>query len=302
MTPPPVPTFEVLDAGPHSTFQDLGRYGYASMGVSPSGAFDRTSAARANSAVGNAPDAVVLEILMGGFAVRALRPAHLAITGARSRVTVTTHDGRLVSHYSQSVISVEAGDEISVLPADHGLRTYIAVHGGYAQACVLGSASFDSLSGLGPAPLQAGDVIATHGASSRTQWSPAVRTLPPHVSSNEPATLTFIRGPRDDWFTNDAFRALCSQDYWVLPDSNRVGIRAEGGIPLERSQSGELPSEPMVRGSIQVPPSGQPVIFGPDHPVTGGYPVIGVLTHATSDLSGQLSPGQRFRFQALHRT
>ncbi|MDP9416494.1 MAG: biotin-dependent carboxyltransferase family protein, partial [Actinomycetota bacterium] len=107
----------------------------------------------------------------------------------------------------------------------------------------------------------------------------------------------FVPGPRDDWFAPAALAALSATAYEVTTESNRVGVRLRGEA-LERSVRGELPSEGLARGSIQVPPSGQPVVFLADHPVTGGYPVIGVVVDRNTDLVGQLRPGQRVRFAA----
>ena len=108
-------------------------------------------------------------------------------------------------------------------------------------------------------------------------------------------TLAVLPGPRRDWFTDDAWQTLLTTDWQVSSDSNRVAVRLDGGR-LERSRTEELPSEAMVRGAIQVPSSGLPLIFGPDHPVTGGYPVIAVLTDRDADHAGQLRPGGTVRF------
>ncbi len=108
--------------------------------------------------------------------------------------------------------------------------------------------------------------------------------------------LEITLGPRDDWFTPAARDALTTQEWTITPRSDRVGIRLHGDVPLERSRSGELPSEGAVTGAIQVPPDGQPVLFLPDHPLTGGYPIIGAITDRSLDLAGQLPPGARIRF------
>ena len=180
----------------------------------------------------------------------------------------------------------------------HGLRTYLAVRGGIAVDPVLGSRSTDTLSGIGPAPLPAGDQLPTLLDS---QSLPPVDLAP--VRGIEPGTvqLDVIAGPRDDWFANP--QALTVGDWQVSPDSNRIGVRLDRAHPdlptLIRSRAGELPTEGVVRGSLQIPPSGQPVIFLSDHPVTGGYPGIGVLADADIDRAAQLRPGQHLRFRFL---
>jgi allophanate hydrolase subunit 2 len=107
-------------------------------------------------------------------------------------------------------------------------------------------------------------------------------------------TVRLLPGPRADWFTDPA--ALTATAWEVTGESNRIGLRL-AGVPLERALSGELASEGMVRGALQVPPSGQPVLFLADAPVTGGYPVIGYVDDADVDRCGQLRPGQPLRFR-----
>jgi allophanate hydrolase subunit 2 len=107
--------------------------------------------------------------------------------------------------------------------------------------------------------------------------------------------LRIVPGPRDDWFAAGALAALCSDEWQVSASSNRVGIRLEG-TPLERARPGELLSEGVVTGALQVPPNGQPILLMQDHPTTGGYPVIAVVCTADLWLAGQLAPGNRVRF------
>jgi allophanate hydrolase subunit 2 len=102
-------------------------------------------------------------------------------------------------------------------------------------------------------------------------------------------------GPRDDWFTDEAVAAFLGGEFTVTPAGNAVGLRLDGPV-LTRRHTGELPSEGVVRGSVQVPPDGRPIVFQADHPVTGGYPVIAVLTPAAADRAAQIRPGGRIRF------
>ncbi|NUS50992.1 MAG: biotin-dependent carboxyltransferase family protein [Nocardioidaceae bacterium] len=102
-------------------------------------------------------------------------------------------------------------------------------------------------------------------------------------------------GPRDDWFTADALDTLTSSTYRVAGDSNRVGLRLDGPA-LERARDGELPSEGIVLGAVQVPPSGLPLVFLHDHPTTGGYPVVGVVAPRDLWQCAQLRPGEAVRF------
>jgi allophanate hydrolase subunit 2 len=108
--------------------------------------------------------------------------------------------------------------------------------------------------------------------------------------------VTVLPGPRADWFGEPGWAALTRQRWTVTSASNRVGLRLDG-VPLARLRTGELPSEGMVRGALQVPPAGTPVLFLADHPVTGGYPVIGYVTDADVDRRAQLRPGQGLRLR-----
>jgi biotin-dependent carboxylase-like uncharacterized protein len=269
---------EILQPGPFATVQDLGRDGYGALGVARSGAFDRAALRLANRLVGNPDAAAGVEITLGGLAVRLSGPATLAFTGA---VCPGAPDWDVA-------VTVPAGTRIRLGPPQRGLRSYLAVRGGIAVAPVLGSRSTDTLSGLGPAPLRAGDRLplgAADGAVSGTAGT-GMRT---------DNVLPVAVGPRDDWFTGSARHLLLSAEWTVRPDSDRVGIRL-AGPPLQRSRPGELPSEPTLPGAIQVPPDGRPIVFGPDAPVTGGYPVIAVVLDLGP--AAQLRPGDAVRFRS----
>ncbi len=289
-------SFTVISTGPQAIFQDRGRFGFASSGVSASGSFDRLSAARANHALGNDPNATVIEILMGSFEVEAQSSAAIVFTGTAANVSVRTEQGRSKNATTNTIIDIDPGDRIRLENADYGMRAYFAVRGGFAVEEVLGSTSTDLLSRLGPDPISAGDELAVARDIADTQWWPRLRQLPVLWHRAPVETLTVIRGPRDKWFTQESLDSFFTQEFTVSNDSNRIGIRLDATTPLVRRVEGELKSEGMVRGSIQVPPGGHPVVFGPDHPVTGGYPVIAVLSARSCDRSAQLSPGDKVRF------
>jgi biotin-dependent carboxylase-like uncharacterized protein len=187
---------------------------------------------------------------------------------------------------------VPAGAEIRLGTPESGLRSYLAVRGGLDVPPVLGSRATDTMAGLGPAPLVPGSVLPI--GQNREPY-PAVDFAPQRGYPAE-LTLRVIPGPRADWFTAAALDTLCGNDYLITPDSNRVGVRLSGP-PLERRIEGELPSEATVLGALQVPASGQPILFLADHPVTGGYPVIAVVTEADIDLAAQGRPGQTVHFR-----
>jgi biotin-dependent carboxylase-like uncharacterized protein len=180
--------------------------------------------------------------------------------------------------------------ELGVPPV--GLRTYLAVRGGIDVPPVLGSRSTDTLSGLGPAPLRAGDRLPV---GRRAAAEPFVDVAPVGAPSARPV-LSVLPGPRRDWLEPSAWDSLVTSEWAVTPDSDRVGLRL-AGPRLERCTSDELPSEGLVPGAIQVPPDGAPVLFLTDHPVTGGYPVLAVVTTAGLSATAQLRPGDVVRFR-----
>ncbi|MEI4270456.1 biotin-dependent carboxyltransferase family protein [Klenkia sp. LSe6-5] len=274
-------TLTVLAPGPLTTAQDLGRPGLAAQGIGRSGAADRAAAALANRLLGNPPDAAVLEVTAGGLAVRADAAVWVALTGARCAGAPYAAPVRL-----------SAGAELRLGTPVSGLRSYLAVRGGLTVRPVLGSRSTDLLSGLGPAVVGVGDVLPVGPGTG--SW-PGVDVAP--VAEPADGLVVAVRpGPRADWFAEDAHRVLTATAWEVTGESNRVGLRLAGPV-LERARDGELPSEGLVRGALQVPPSGQPVLFLADHPVTGGYPVIGYVADADVDRCAQLAPGRTVRFR-----
>lgn len=284
---------EVVRASLQLLVQDAGRSGYAALGVSASGVADRRAMRDANRAVGNTARAAVLESV-GGVVLRFRGAGVAAVTGASGALTLEEAGGgvRPVTH-GEPFATVD-GDELTLGHPERGLRYVIAVRGGVDAAPALGSRAADTLAGLGPLALTAGTVLPI-GDAGRHAVDPSVvaRELP---APGDLVDLEITLGPRDDWFTTAAVETLTGQEWTVTPRSDRVGIRLQGQVPLERALGGELPSEGAVTGAIQVPPDGQPVLFLPDHPLTGGYPIIGALTDRSLDLAGQLAPGVRLRF------
>lgn len=260
---------EVLRAGPLTTVQDRGRPGLAHLGVPPSGAADSRSYERGTALVGNDAGAAALEATLVGPTLRFVEPALVAVTG-------------------RGVVEVEAGGVLDVGPIREGARAYVCVRGGIAVEPTLGSRSHDQLTGLGPPPLRDGDQLPI---------GPAPAGVPRHlheVSAGEPV-LRVVPGPRDDWFPPAAIALLTSSEWRVGMSSNRVGAHLEGP-PLPRLDRGELLSEGVVTGAVQVTPSGLPILLGPDHPTTGGYPVIAVVVTDDLPVAGQLGPGATVTF------
>ena len=270
---------EVVDPGPLSSLQDLGRRGWAHLGVARAGALDRGAAALARRLVGGAPDDAVVETTVGGVVLRPRRAVTIAVTGAACDVRV---DRRSASHGAP--VTVPAGALVTVGPAASGVRSYVAFSGGIAVAPVLGSRSTDTLAWVGPPRLAAGAVLPL-GVPGRLPEPPPASVVRPRA-----AVLRLRRGPRADWLDAGSWTSLDGSVYAVAPDSDRIGLRLEGRR-LER-RAGELPSEGIVLGSVQLPPSGQPVVFLADHPTTGGYPVVAVVDDEDLDICAQLRPGE----------
>ncbi|WP_084079296.1 biotin-dependent carboxyltransferase family protein [Demequina sp. NBRC 110057] len=285
---------EVISAGALLTVQDLGRAGLAHLGVPRSGAADVRSLRRANTLVGNAPGAAALEATLTGAVLRALAPMVVGVAGAEAPVFV----GDVPAPLGRPM-RLAAGQVLDAGEATAGARTYIAVRGGIDVPAVLGSRSTDVLSGLGPAPLAAGDRLRVGAAADPGQelFAAGAPTGPALPGTDEAVTLRMLAGPRADWADPAAIADLAHRSFVASDRSNRVGLRLAGDA-IPRAREGELASEGMVPGAVQLPPSGEPVVFLADHPTTGGYPVIGVLDSASLAAAAQVRPGQRVRLVA----
>ncbi|MCU1518295.1 MAG: urea amidolyase, partial [Pseudarthrobacter sp.] len=286
------PALRVIRSMPLTLIQDLGRPGHSAIGVTRSGALDQGSLRRANRLVGNAPEAAALEIVDGGLTVEAVGDQVVAVAGAPAGLHVLSGTTSRTPPLAAPFALLD-GDVLKMGPAAAGVRSYLAVRGGIEVPGVLGSRSSDTLSALGPAPLTAGQLVRVGPEPRQAVGTPESQ---PGFPDGQPVELEITPGPREDWFTPGALDSLCSQAWTVSNDSNRIGLRLTG-TALERSRLGELPSEGTIRGVIQVPPSGQPVVFLADHPVTGGYPVIAVVTHTDLDKAAQVPPGGTIRFR-----
>lgn len=302
----------VVDPGPLTLVEDGGRPARASLGVTGSGAFDRAALVRANTAVGNPPRAAAPEVLIGPLVLRAEAPVVLACAGAPAEVSIERVDPALGRVHPDGAFALDAGDVVQIGPVRAGLRCVLALRGGVVVAGeALGSLSRDTLAGLGPDPLRAGDAIAAGPARGLSAVALSSEVPDDERGAPRPAPATddgapvvqevpWSPGPRADLLGEAAVSALEHAPWTVRPDSDRVGVRLDGAPLPMPDGAGILPSEAVVAGAVQVPPSGLPVVFGPDHPTTGGYPVIGVVTTAGLDLMAQAAPGTSIRFVRDH--
>ncbi|PHM48820.1 5-oxoprolinase/urea amidolyase family protein [Xenorhabdus miraniensis] len=290
---------EILSVGLQTLFQDLGRVGQSGLGISESGAMDKSALRCANRVVGNSSDQVCLEIVQGGFKAIVHGQMLIAITGASCPIEVKTPSGEIFNVNTYQPIDLNDGDEISLGIPTAGMRSYLAVRGSFAVSAVLSSHSFDTLSNIGPAPLKVSDKLAI-GETSRCAAVSFSETPTFNMpDKNEVVVLDIILGPRTDWFTQEAVELLSKQDWQVTPQSNRIGLRLSGECLLSRIQQQELPSEGTCAGAIQIPASGQPVLFLADHPLTGGYPVIASVADYHLDLAGQIPVNAKIRFNPI---
>lgn len=296
--------FRVEAPGLQTLFQDGGRLGHAGQGVGASGAMDRGALSAANRVVGNVAqglglDTACLEVAYGGLTLEALQPAVVAVSGADALLEVLTAQGRRYAVNTYAPLALDAGDRLIVNTPQAGSRNYVAVRGGWRVAPVLGSASTDTLARVGPAALAAGDALQVGSAAGLPPVALAEQAAFAMPRADEEICLDVVLGPRTDWFDQQSLELLCSQAWAVTPQSNRVGIRLQGDVALTRAQAKELPSEGTARGAIQVPASGQPVLFLADHPLTGGYPVIASVASYHLDLAGQIPVNARVKFRVV---
>ncbi len=266
--------FEIINPGWATTIQDRGRPGFGAIGVSSSGVVDQQLAALLNRLVGNSEDAALLETC-GGLTIRAVTALLIA------------------SSSEHAPISINAGETYTLQASNDYLWHYLAFRGGIDTVEVMGSRSTDTMSGLGGTLIAAGIHLSCgqFGVNPITTDVAAVRPL----ASVARVTV----GPRSDWFVGDWDMVLGACE-WRVTNSSRVGVRLSGSAILRRFDS-ELPSEAMVRGAIQVPPDGDPVMLLADYPTTGGYPVIAVVHPDDVAVVAQHRPGSTLRLRPIFR-
>ena len=283
----------VVQPGLMTTVQDDGRWGRRHEGVPVSGAMDRAALRDANRAVGNSSSAAALEVTLGGVEVRVEHAGALAVAGADLGATI---DGRAlplgarVTHAAGSVVRFES--------RRRGTRAYLALDGGLTVAPCLGSRATDLTSGLGGLTggrLRAGDRIPV-GAPVQAPAREAVAARPLPEGG---ARVRVLPGPHGEWFPSAALDRLCRARYQITPESNRMGYRLRGE-PLPRDAR-EMVSDATCAGSLQVPPSGQPILLMADGQVTGGYPIVATVITADLPVVGQLAPGDWIEFDPCSR-
>ena len=281
---------EVLRAGLLSSVQDQGRCGHAAIGVGRAGAMDADAAQLANWLAGNDAAAAVIEITLSGPALRFARATTIALCGAEAELRL---DGARIAGWRPQAVA--AGSVLDCGGLRRGARVYLAVAGGIAVAPVLGSRSVDINAALGPCAgraLRAGDQLPLAAEDGlRLRRTPAWSLAPATWFDPDPQRrLRLLPGAHYAELQADAQQALQSEVFRVAPESNRVGLRLQGAT-LQLRRPLELVSAGVTRGTVQLPPGGQPIMLAAEHPTTGGYPRIAHLIEADQSRLGQYRPG-----------
>jgi biotin-dependent carboxylase-like uncharacterized protein len=289
---------EVLEAGPPATIQDAGRPGFGHLGVPADGAADPWSLAIANLLVGNGPGAAAVELAFAGPTLRALDDVLVALAGA-DLGTVVQPAGRPVA--VGAAVRLRVGEELLVpgpAVAHGGIRAYLAVAGGFDVPPVLGSRSTclaGAFGGLDGRPLRAGDRLPI----GRAAEEPAIDDRWPHdpiaPRRRDPDGTVVVRilpGP-----AGDLAGPLATRSWTVAAASDRMGLRLEGAALSAPPEP--VTSHGVVRGTVQLPPDGHPIVLLAAHQPTGGYPVAGVTIAADLPGLGQLAPGDAVRFEVV---
>lgn len=304
----------ILAPGLFTTVQDLGRPGYAALGISACGAADPVALRIGNRLVGNAVTAPALEMTLVGATVEFTAPAWIALTGAACAAgRGSSRSGSESPLPMWTAVPVAAGEVVRCGAARDGARTYLCIGGGLDVPLVLGSASTHTRSRLGGVhgrALRAGDELPLAVAN---YWLPKPGSAGPAVlerlyPGGPLRSIRITSGPQQDWFSEAALAALGTSQYSVSARSDRMGVRLSGPpIPAPRAERGgldaeaaapaappgELLSQGVPLGAVQIPADGQPILLGVDQQTTGGYPVIAGVIAADVARLGQLRPADR---------
>ncbi len=289
---PKSPVLEIIQSGPLTTVQDLGRPCYQQYGVPVSGAMDRFAFAVANGLVQNPPTEACLEITMYGLVIKALAPTTISMTGADMQVT---YSGSRVGNWCS--LNLNPGDILEFQEAREGARAYLGIAGGIDCPIVLGSRSTyvkGRFGGIEGRPLRAGDII--RGTSEQHEELRLSQEKMPHY--REQMTARVVLGPQDDHFTKEGISTFFSSEYVMTSASDRMGYRLSGP-EITHTSSADIISDGIPWGAIQVPGDRMPIIMMVDRQTTGGYPKI--ATAITADLPGlaQSKPGDTISFAEI---
>lgn len=281
----------ILSPGPLTTVQDEGRFGYMNTGFSPGGAMDLGALRLANLLVGNKMGEGALEMTMAGITATFSCDSVIAVTGADVSPVL---NGKSIS-MNESIL-VKKGDELKLGFASNGLRSYLAVAGGFDLPLVMGSLSTNlkcALGGFHGRKLAAGDEIPLKTSVSSFEKRSFVPT-----AQNGTLDIHVMLGPQEDYFTSDGIRNFFTEEYTVSPQSDRMGIRLEGAA-VESKNGVDIISDGIAHGSVQIPAAGTPILMMADRQTTGGYAKIATVISSDLDLLAQAKPGSKIRFHCV---
>ena len=286
---------QIINGGFLTTIQDMGRYGYQETGMSVSGVMDTRAATLANILVGNDTNEAVIEITMMGPTMKFTEDEIIAVTGGDLGAKI---DGKPVERYR--AVLVKAGQTLSFMGMYGGSRAYIAFAGGLDIPVVMGSRSTNLKSKVGGyegRKLGTGDEIAFRAPAS---WLPhmaeRVYGLPSYGAKEW--TLRVVMGPQDDCFTDKGINTFLNSTYTISNEYDRMGCRMDGPA-IQHKNGGDIISDGIAFGAIQVPGSGKPILMGADRQTTGGYTKIATVISADFRLLAQLKAGDKVRFEAV---
>jgi antagonist of KipI len=287
------PCLTVLFPGPLTTVQDLGRVGYQRFGIAESGSMDTLSAVLANRLLDNPDTAAVLEITLIGPRLRFLAPTWCSLTGAdiSPRLDGTPFE-------TGASFLAHEGQVLSFGQRRKGLRTYLAIRGGFDVPPILGSRSTYLYAGFGGnegRALAKGDVLAAPDQDGTLPCTCYRLPAAFHLPEDGPREIRVVMGPHEDRFTAEGLQRFQSGTYEVTPDSNRMGYRLDGPR-IEHLDSPIVVSEATPMGAVQIPGEGKPVILLRERGTTGGYTKIACVIRRDVDLLAQMPPGGRLRF------
>ncbi len=283
-------TFSVQFAGPLVTVQDGGRPGNMRFGVAASGAMDPLAFAAANAALGNAPDVAAIEVSLGGLV--------LHCTGGAVTIALTGGDF-IVNHADQkrtswTTLTVRKGEKLSIRAGKAGSWAYLAFCGALQTEDWLNSQATHAPSGFGGGALHSGQTLKIADAELRDDRLGDIDR--PDFISDGP--IRVVTGPQDQHFASEALTRFLSDPFQVTDAYDRMGMRLKGP-ELHLNDALSIPSEPIIRGSVQVSGDGVPTVLFADHQTTGGYPKIASVISIDTGRLAQFRAGRMFGFSAL---
>ncbi|MDB5816722.1 MAG: carboxylase [Rhizobacter sp.] len=299
-------SIEVVKPGMFSTFQDLGRYGFQSLGVSVSGAMDELSHRLANLLVGNDEAQATLEMTMVGATLRFNGASVIAVCGADLEASLLLEGADAKSATPVDLATATAAPAGSVLQfgkRQTGMRGYLAVAGGFELPLVMGSASTHvrgALGGFEGRALRKGDVIGLREAAMTSEPLDATATelLSQLLGADVGTPIRVSRGREWSLFTAASQAAFLAESMTVTSQSDRMAYRLDGPV-LTRTQPGDILSEAVAFGTVQVPPQGLPMVLMADRQSTGGYPRIAQVASVDLPRLAQIAPGESIRFEMI---